>query len=96
MEYNKEYVDRSETKMLLSQGKIYRKDYKLQAGEYEGAYILPRRQIGKIPYCGRGGVLDGNRNYIELSADFDIYHKEREGLEFFEYKFGGGMGLMIM
>ena len=90
MEYNEAYVGRSETKMFLSKRKVYRKDYKLQASEYEGAYILPRKQIGEIPYCGRGGVLDSNWTYAEPSADYDIYHKEREGLEFFEYKFGGG------
>lgn len=67
----------------------YVKEYDLKARECENAFILPRKQMGKIPYCGRGGVVDSELNFVEESADYDLYHDERKNIELFEYKFGG-------
>lgn len=70
--------------------KQHRKGNKLKAIKYENATVLPRKQIGSIPYKGRGGVVDSAGEFIPESGDYDIFHPDRVDIPLSEYAYGGG------
>jgi hypothetical protein len=91
MNYNLSYIfDNNQLEIMQHlTSKKYYIDKNLKAIEYFNATVLPRKQIGNIPYKGHGGVVDSDNNFVNASGDYDLIHPERSEIPLYEFAFGG-------
>ncbi|WP_300629659.1 glycosyltransferase 61 family protein [uncultured Thomasclavelia sp.] len=67
--------------------KMYKRKKKPIVKEYDCAYILPRKFVKNGPGWGSGGVVDKNKNFIDLSAYHGGWIDQGGYYDFNEYSF---------